>query len=309
MPARYSNLDPTHRPHRLGAVLRWAVWDRLTGRRRIAPAGLPAPAVAADLERLRGSDPSPRLTWIGHSSFLLSLAGAHVLIDPVFSPRIGRVYERHGRAGLQPPQLPPVTAVLLSHNHYDHLDLPSLRALAPGAPIVAPLGLGSWLRRRGFAASERGWWETVELGPLRVTLVPARHWSRRTPFDTNRTWWCGFVVEGGGRAVYHSGDTADFAGFALIAHRFPALDAALLPIGAYAPAWFMASNHLNPEEAGRAFLTLGATSLVPMHWGAFQLTDEPLSEPIERLRAWWQREGSASGRTLREMAVGETVGV
>jgi L-ascorbate metabolism protein UlaG (beta-lactamase superfamily) len=314
MARRFTNPDPADRPHGFGTTFRWGVWDRLTGRRRIAPPGPPAPRVAPDLARVQAPAEEPRLTWIGHSSFLVSLAGRHVLVDPVFGRWIGPAptrrisFPRHGEPGLLPSQLPPLAAVLISHNHYDHLDLPSLRALPAAVPLLVPLGLGRWFRRHGFpAVRELGWWDEIDIGPLAVTFVPARHWSRRTFWDTNRSWWGGFVIAAGGRAVYHAGDSATFPGFAEIGRRFPRLDAALLPIGGYEPRWFMASAHMDPDEAGRAFLATGARCLVPLHWGAFQLTDEPLAEPAARLRAWWERDGPRDGRVLRVMAVGETV--
>lgn len=283
------------------------MWDRLTGRRQIAPAGPPAPRVEPDLELIRSPSPEPRVSWIGHSSFLVSLGGEHVLIDPVFSRRVGWLYPRHGAPGLSVEQLPPLAAVLVSHNHYDHLDAPSLAALRQPLPAIVPLGLAGWFRRRGFReVCELGWWQATEVGSLSVTLVPARHWSHRVPGDVNRSLWGGFVIEGAGAALYHAGDTADFLGLAEIGRRFPNLTAALLPIGGYEPAWFMGSNHLSPEEAGRAFLALGARHLVPMHWGAFQLTDESLAEPAERIRAWWRREGPQDGRRLHLLQVGET---
>jgi L-ascorbate metabolism protein UlaG (beta-lactamase superfamily) len=151
-----------------------------------------------------------------------------------------------------------------------------------------------------------GWWQAANVGSLKIHFVPARHWSRRRIADTNRSWWGGFVVEGAGARVYHAGDTAAFDGFREIRRRFPALDAALLPVGAYSPAWFMEHNHLNPEQAGEAFLESGARMLVPMHWGTFQLTDEPLCEPAERIRGWWRESGSADGRSIWLPAVGET---
>ncbi len=307
VPRRFSNLDPRHRPQGFSAVLRWGVWDRLSGRRQIAPPGPPAPRVEPDLALIHSTAPEPRLTWIGHSSFLVSLGGEHVLIDPVFSRRIGWLYRRHGEPGLGVGRLPPLTAVLVSHNHYDHLDTPSLAALRRPLPAIVPLGLGRRLARLGFEdVRELGWWQAAEFGSLRVTLVPARHWSHRVPLDTNRSLWGGFVVERAGVAIYHAGDTADFAGFEEIGRRFPDLAAALLPIGGYEPGWFMGSNHMSPEEAGRSFLALGARHLVPMHWGAFQLTDESLCEPAERLRRWWDREGPREGRRLHLLAVGET---
>ncbi|RMH16450.1 MAG: MBL fold metallo-hydrolase [Acidobacteria bacterium] len=289
------------------AVVRWGIVDRLTGRRRRTPPGPGAPRVEPDLGRILVADGRPRLTWIGHAGFLLAAAGWNVLIDPVFSMRIGAFYRRYVPPGLAPSQLPAIDVLLISHAHYDHLDAPSVGALDRRVAVVVPEGLGRWFRRRGFArVQELRWWERVDLGPLAITLTPARHWSKRTPFDTNRKLWGGFVVKGGGLSVYHAGDTAMGEHFVELAARFPALDAALLPIGAYDPPWFMEYNHMSPEQAGEAFLTLGARRLVPMHWGSFRLTDEPLAEPAERLRAWWQRRAPA-GRELALLEVGRTL--
>ena len=308
MSRRYANLDPRHVPHGFREVFRWAVLDRLTGRRRVAPAGAPAPRVAPDLEAIHFDGGTPRATWIGHSSVLVTLASKAVLIDPVFSGRIARVIRRHGEAGLQAVDLPEIAAVLVSHNHYDHLDEPSIRRISRNVPVLAPAGLGRWFRRRGFTrVTEMEWWQRHEIGPVAITFVPARHWSRRVPWDTNRSWWGGYVLEGGGATVYHAGDSAWFDGFRLIAERFPSIDLALLPIGAYAPAWFMGQHHMNPEEALDALALLRPRSFVPIHWGAFQLTDEPLQEPIERLkRAWMERKPAAR---LHLLSVGETLDI
>ena len=181
---------------------------------------------------------------------------------------------------------------MVTHNHYDHLDAGVYRSLREQVTVVAPQGMGRWMRRRGCTrVIELEWWQQAEVGGLRITLVPACHWSRRGIFDTNRALWGGYVVEGGGHSVYHSGDTASFDGFREIGRRFPELDAAMLPIGGYQPPWFMEHYHLNPEHAGRAFIELGARRLVPMHWGSLQLTDESLCEPIDRMRSWWQTSG------------------
>lgn len=308
MARRFRNLDPAHRPRNFREVFRWGVTDRLSGRRRKAPPGPPAPRVEPDLDLVRAPGGPARLTWIGHASFLATLGGESVLVDPVFSSRLGLLYRRHGEPGLTPEQLPPLAALLVSHNHYDHFDAPSCRAVGPEVPVIVPLELGRWFHRRGHAeVTELDWWRSTDVGALTVTLVPARHWSRRGIGDVNRTLWGGFVVEGGGAAVYFACDTAEFAGFAEIGRRFPALTAAVLPIGGYEPAWFMEHNHMNPEQAGRAFLALGARHLVPAHWGAYQLTDEPLAEPAARLGAWWRRHGPGDGRRLHLPAVGESV--
>lgn len=306
MRTRYANLDPRHKPHGAWEVFRWSVLDRLSGRRRVAPPGPPAPWVVSDPLAIRREGSGLRVTWIGHASFLASLSGASMLIDPVFSQRIASVIPRHGRAGLRLADLPALDALLITHNHYDHLDAPSVRALRRDLPVFAPAGLGSWFRRLGFSrVTEMLWWDRAQLGPVAITFVPARHWSRRRIGDTNRSAWGGFVVEGREGTLYHAGDTGWFDGFAAIAERFPAIDLALLPIGAYAPAWFMEPHHMNPVQAVDALLTLRARAMVPMHWGAFQLTDEPLLEPIERLqRAWNARRPSAS---LHVLAVGETL--
>lgn len=307
MSFRFQNVDPAHRFHNFEAVLRWGIWDRLTGRRRIAPPGPPAPAVEPDLELIRRRD-GLRLTWIGHASFLGTLGGARFLVDPVFSRRVGVFYPRYGRPGFPLRELPPVDLLLVTHAHYDHLDEPTVRRLPRTTPVVVPLGLGRWFRRRGFAdVTELERWQCIEAGGLRVTLTPSRHWSRRGVADFNRKLWGGFVLEAGGRRVYHAGDSGYCRSFAEIGRRFPEIDAALLPIGAYAPAWFMEPNHMNPEQAGRAFLDLDARHFVPMHWGAFQLTDEPISEPAKRVRTWWASHAPDDGRRLRLLAVGETV--
>ena len=305
MGARFRNLDPAHTPHGVRDVFRWGVLDRLTGRRRVAPAGEPAPRVVADVEAIHRADGVPRITWIGHASFLATISSASFLVDPVFSKAIARFVPRHGEAGLAASDLPKLAAVLVSHNHYDHLDAPSIRALPRDTPVVAAAGLARWFSRRGFTrVTELNWWERATAGPLSITFVPARHWSRRSLGDTNKTAWGGFVVEAGGTTLYHAGDTGWFTGFAEIAARFPRIDVALLPIGAYAPAWFMGQHHMNPEEAIEALSVLGARAMVPMHWGAFQLTDEPLAEPVQRLRRAWELKQPAA--RLHVMAVGET---
>jgi L-ascorbate metabolism protein UlaG (beta-lactamase superfamily) len=286
---RFTNPDPDHRPHGAAAVFRWAIGDRLRGRRKPRPPGPPAPFAAPDLTRIHSDCEHHWLLWIGHASFLGCLGGRRFLIDPVFSRHAGFFYRRHLAPPLTLDQLPSVGAVMVTHNHYDHLDASVFRALPPEVPVVVPQGLGGWMRRHGRRrVEELRWWQRIDVDGLSMTLVPACHWSRRGLFDTNRSLWGGFVVTAGGQSVYHAGDTAAGRHFADIGQRFPHLDAAMLPIGGYHPAWFMEHHHLNPEQAGEAFLDLGARRLVAMHWGTFQLTDEPLSEPADRILGWWR---------------------
>jgi L-ascorbate metabolism protein UlaG (beta-lactamase superfamily) len=305
---RFVNLDGTG-PSSFRTVFRWAVLDKIAGRRRTSPARAPMARVEPDRALLE-VPPRPgapaRLTWLGHASFLIQLDGVSLLVDPALRERIFGGIRRNVAPGLCLEELPPIDAALVTHGHYDHLDLPSLKGV--GAKVIAGLGTSRALRGAGLPCHELGWWETLEVGAVRVTFVPAQHWSRRGLRDVNRSLWGGFVVEGAGAAVYHAGDTALFEGFREIGARFPSLDAALLPIGAYDPAWFMERQHMNPEQALEAFQTLGARSMVAMHFGTFKLTDEPLDEPPLRLEAARVRLGIPAGQ-VKVPAVGETLEV
>ena len=294
-PARFLNVDGSA-PQPFSAVFKWAVVDRLLGRRRTGPLGSPAPRVALDpalVKRPPGVGQPARLTWIGHASWLIQLDDVSLLIDPIFSESIGPGVKRFVPPALPAEQLPRIDAQLVSHNHRDHLDLPSLRAV--GSPIVAGLGLADFFAKDKLPCTELEWWGETRVGQVTIRFVPSQHWSRRGLNDGNATLWGGFVIEGSSARLYHSGDTAYFDGFTEIGRRAGPIDAALLPIGAYDPAWFMSKQHMNPEEAVRAYSDLGARHFVAMHWGTFKLTDEPLDEPPARLAsAWQQREFDAA---------------
>jgi L-ascorbate metabolism protein UlaG (beta-lactamase superfamily) len=303
---RFTNLDGST-PVGLGAVLRWGVWDRVTGKRRASPDRAPVAHVKADaawLARPPGPGAPARVTWLGHASFLVQLDGVSLLVDPALGKNIFGGIDRNVPAGLDLGELPPIDAVLVSHSHYDHLDLPTLQAVE--APIVAGLGLEPYFRARQLRATELGWWQETRVGDVTITFVPAQHWSRRGLFDTNETLWGGFVIEGSAATVYHAGDSALFDGFAEIGARFPAIDLALLPVGAYDPGWFMLRQHMDPEQALQAFEDVGARVMVPMHWGTFKLADEPLDEPPRRLEAERQRRRLPPER-VRVLAVGATI--
>jgi L-ascorbate metabolism protein UlaG (beta-lactamase superfamily) len=298
---RFKNLDGSG-PNPGSAVFRWAVLDKLTGRRRSSPQRAEVPVVQPDVARL-SRPPAPgepaRLTWIGHASWLVQLDGVSLLIDPVFPERISGLIRRNVPAALQPRDLPRIDATLITHSHYDHYDTFSVRAA--GARAIVGTGLSV-----GVPSVELGWWDADVVRGVRVTYVPSQHWSRRGLFDANETLWGGFVIEGKSARIYHAGDTAYFEGFKQIGARFPDIDAALLPIGAYDPPWFMERQHMNPEQAVQAFVDLGAKNFVAMHWGTFKLTDEPLEEPPQRLRADWARRALPAG-ALRIPAIGETI--
>lgn len=305
---RYVNLDGSS-PRGLSAILRWTVWDRIAGNRRHSPDRAPIPTVQPDLAALAtppASGEPARVTWLGHATFLIQLDGVSLLTDPALMPSITGGIPRNVPPGVPVEKLPRIDAVLVSHSHYDHLDLPTIEKV--GAPVIAGLGLERFFRDRHLFATELGWWSEARVGPVKITFVPSQHWSRRGLFDTNRTLWGGFVIQGSRATIYHSGDTAYFEGFKQIAAKFPQLDAALLPIGAYDPAWFMSTMHLDPEQALQAFADLGATTFVAMHWGTFKLADEPLDEPPVRLEAERVRRGLPKER-VRVLAIGEPIAV
>jgi L-ascorbate metabolism protein UlaG (beta-lactamase superfamily) len=301
-PGRFEHLAST--PARGPAdMLRWKVVDAVLGRNRKDPGGFATPARAYDRALVHGDAPS--LTWIGHASFLICLGGVRALVDPIFSARLGPI-RRLSPPGIPLEELPRVDLVLITHNHRDHLDAPSVRRLGPAPRYVCPLGNGAWLADAGAKdITELDWWQKTRIGDLEVTLVPSRHWSMRLPWDKNEALWGGYVLRSAQGTAYHSGDTAYFDGFTEIARREGPIDWALLPIGAYEPRWFMESQHVSPEEAVQAAVDLGARQMVAMHWGTFKLTDEPLAEPPERARAAWRRHGLDPER-LWVLDIGET---
>jgi N-acyl-phosphatidylethanolamine-hydrolysing phospholipase D len=258
------------------------------------------------------------------------VGGLNLLTDPVFSSRASPV-PWAGPSRLNPPgialeDLPPIDVVLLSHDHYDHLDAPSVRALrercGDDLTWVTPLGFADWFARRGIQrVAELDWWQhaTVPLaagrGSLRVTATPAQHWCRRGPRLAGRLWSSfALNVEGDGAAgsVFFAGDSGYCPAFAEIGERHGPFDLSLVPIGAYEPRWFMEAAHMNPEEAVQTWTDLGGRgALAGMHWGTFILTDEPVLEPPERTRAAWAERGlstadlwlPAHGQTMRRRAV------
>jgi L-ascorbate metabolism protein UlaG (beta-lactamase superfamily) len=308
MPPRagpFVNTDGTG-PVPFSKVFKW-MSGRLTGERRSTPAHAPMRRVEPDVAAL-ATPPEPgeaaRLTWLGHASWLVQLDGVSLLIDPALKPAIGYMIKRNVEPGLAIAQLPRIDASLVTHNHYDHLDLPTL--VPVGAPVVAGLGNARHFSGTKLPVRELDWWESAPVGAVRVTYVPSQHWSRRGLADVNQSLWGGFIVQGTTATLYHSGDTAYFNGFAEIGRRFPGIDAAMLPIGAYDPAWFMERQHMNPEQAVRAFLDLGAKRFFAMHWGTFKLTDEPLLEPPERLKKEWVAKQLDPAR-MGLLDVGQTV--
>jgi L-ascorbate metabolism protein UlaG (beta-lactamase superfamily) len=233
------------------------------------------------------------LTWIGHSTFLIRLPGLTILTDPVFSARCSPVQfagpKRVRAPGIALADLPHIDLVLLSHNHYDHLDLLSLRALrrhSPGMRVVTPLGNAAYLGKKGIPGGiELDWWQEATVHGAHVTVTPARHFSARTLRDRNEMLWGGLFVNYKGTKLFFAGDTGYTKYFAEIRHRLGAPDLAMLPIGAYEPRWMMGPVHMNPADAVQAMIDLHAKRAVGMHFGTFQLTAEQIDAPERDLKA------------------------
>ena len=302
----FQNNDPGFEPKRLTDVLRW----RLDAMRQGLPPrpSSPIPTTAADLGFIQanaGAAQQPAVTWIGHATVLAQLGGLSLLTDPIFSERASPLSfigpKREQPPGVALPDLPHIDLVLVSHNHYDHLDLPSCRALAAqrgGSPLfIVPLGLGAWFQAEGMArVVELDWWQSQIVQGVEVMLLPAHHWSARGLTDRMQTLWGGFAVFAPNCQLFYAGDTGYSRDFVRIRERLAerqqphqggGFDIALIPIGAYAPRWFMKDQHVNVEEALRIHTDLGAKRSLGVHWGTFELTDEALDEPpreLERLR-------------------------
>lgn len=264
---------------------------RLTSRRTTWPDRRGIPPAPAPPERVEGTH--LRVTMVNHATVLLQTAGLNILTDPVWSERVSPVTwagpRRMKDPGLRFEDLPPIDVVVVSHNHYDHLDIATLRRLAEAhSPrILVPLGNLALLEKYGIPGGiELDWWDSVELSPdVRATLTRCQHWSSRGTCDRFATLWGGFAFETPGGFVYYSGDTGLGTFYEEVVARFGSPRLALLPIGAYEPRWFMQAAHQNPAEAVQAHQILGAQASLAVHWGTFQLSDEGMDKPVEDLDA------------------------
>jgi len=274
------------------------LWDvivwRLRSERAAWPAAAPLAAAARPVPRVDGA--ALRATWVGHATVLLQTAGLNVLTDPIWSERAFMV-DWAGPRRVAPPgiafeDLPPIDLVVVTHNHYDHLDLPTLRRLHEAHDPLVVMALGNDALLLDAIPSLKlrtlDWWQSVDLGAGRgVHAVPVHHWSRRTAFDRNKALWSGFVLATPGGNVYVAGDTGlwDGAFFREAAARFGAFRLALLPIGAYAPRWFMKDQHIDPAEAVQVHELLRARTTLAVHYRTFQLSDEAIDQPERELAA------------------------
>jgi N-acyl-phosphatidylethanolamine-hydrolysing phospholipase D len=272
------------------------LWKALTG----AHAAVEFPRQDNDGGALRSTPAGPTLTWIGHATFLVQLDGLNVLTDPQFSERASPFSfagpRRLNAPGLAFEDLPPIHVVVISHDHYDHLDRASVQRLAAThRPLfLVPLRMKAWFASIGITegVEELDWWQSRRVGEVTVTCTPVQHWSARTPFDMNERLWAGWSVAGRDRRLYFAGDTGFWEpGFREVGTRLGPFDVALVAIGAYEPPVIMRMTHTTPEEALALFTAVRARTFVAMHWGTFDLADEPIDEPPRRLREAATRQG------------------
>ncbi|AWB45997.1 MBL fold metallo-hydrolase [Paenibacillus sp. CAA11] len=306
---RYSNLDNVSTDKTLKQFRQW----REERRSKKKDYSFVIPNMPPELEFLRSNREEPTITWIGHSTFFIQYEGLNIITDPVWAPRMG-LQRRLGTPGVPIGEVPQIDLILISHSHYDHMHVSSIRRLyGSETRVIVPAGLKRKMERKGFSrCQELNWWEDITFGNLKLSFVPTQHWTRRTPFDTNTSHWGGFVLEGIGEhregrppVIYFAGDSGYFKGFEEIGSRF-AIDVALLPIGAYEPEWFMTSQHTTPEEALQAFVDVKAKLMIPMHYGTFRLADDTAREALDRLEEDRKRR-NISEESIRVMIHGETL--
>jgi N-acyl-phosphatidylethanolamine-hydrolysing phospholipase D len=243
-----------------------------------------------DLVRIKNPDSDQiQITWVGHSTFLIQMDGVNVLTDPIFNSR-SSPFSFGGVKRLVPPglrfeDLPRIHAVLISHNHYDHLDEQTVERLGNKPKYFVPLGLSRWFEKRGIDnLIELDWWQSFSSKGLKFDCVPVQHFSGRTPFDRNKTLWSGWIVEGGKRKIFFAADTGYSPVFKEIGERFGPVRVSLIPIGASRPRWFMKPVHVDPPEAVRIHQDTNSRQSIASHWGTFKMSDESLAEPLVYLQ-------------------------
>jgi N-acyl-phosphatidylethanolamine-hydrolysing phospholipase D len=286
----FRNTNPDFR--RPSAWTRWSFVVRRLWTSSIAPRSFAAPRIFNDSAILRAGHLNPSITWIGHSTLLVQMDGTNILTDPQWSERASPVSwggpRRLSSPGLAFEDLPRIEFVLISHDHYDHLDLNTVKRLAEAHDplFLVPLGLKAWFADNGMRrVEELDWWQEREYRGVRFVCVPAQHFSQRTLWDGNKRLWASWAVLSAKRKFYFAGDTGYFGGFKEAGQRLGPFDLAAIPIGAYVPPEIMKAVHTTPEEAVQAFIDLDARTLLGIHWGTFDLAEEPLDEPPQRLLA------------------------
>lgn len=308
----FRNVHPTE-PR--GSFWKWQ-WERWRkGLPKTPPGGYRFEVLEPDVPFLKANGRDTTVTWIGHATLLIQAGGVNILTDPHLGERASPV-SFAGPKRVVPPavsfeELPRIDLVLISHNHYDHLDEGTVKRLASsrnGPPLfLVPLGVKDWFQAREIDnVREMDWWETDDVLGLSIHFVPTQHWSARSPFDRNETLWGAWVVESHGFRFFFCGDAGYSDHFREIARKFDSFDLAAIPIGAYEPRWFMKAAHINPAEAVKVHRELESRFSIAIQWGTFVLSDEPLDEPPVRLAEALADAGVDPGRFVA-LRHGETI--
>ena len=263
------------------------IYKWITDKNRNKPTPYNFEMVSPNFEIINRENKSKSVTWIGHATFLYQNQQLNILTDPHLTLRASPFSfagpKRYTKPGMTFEQLPKIDVVTISHNHYDHLDIKTVKRIAkdnPDAIFLVPLGLKRWFLNRSIQnVVELDWWENYEVNGTIITFTPVQHWSSRTLFDRNKSLWGGWYFKNKFHTLIHLGDTGYTNDFKEIQKRLGSVDFALIPVGAYDPRWFMKFSHMNPAEATQAFIDLDAKKAIGMHWGCFILTDEPVTEP------------------------------
>lgn len=305
----FQNLNPSAKSQGLGMVLYWKLGNFFKSLPSVEPSDYKIETTLNKGELLQKNSKNLSVTWIGHATVLIQLDGQNILTDPIWSERCSPVSfagpKRYTAPGISMDHLPPIHIVIISHNHYDHLDLPTLKELETRFKPTFFVGLknGKLLKEEGIQnVIEMDWWNVKLERDIKITFTPTQHFSGRGLFDREETLWGSYILEGSKETVYFAGDTGYFPQFKEIGKKFPNIDIAILPIGAYEPRWFMKPIHMNPEDSYQAFLDLNAKYLLPMHYNTFVLTDEALDEPLVKTKSFFE----ANRNKLLDLKIGES---
>lgn len=309
---KFQNLNPGIQAPGFMELLKWQTTRLFSSRPSLDPKDYIISTYPNDGTSIRNNKDNFSITWIGHATVLVQIEGINILTDPIWSERCSPVSfagpKRYTNPGLTLDQLPKIDLVIISHNHYDHMDTPTLLQLEKKFKPLFIVGLKNreFLIREGLErVMELDWWEATKFSSLDIFFTPTQHTSARGIFDRDKTLWGSFVIKGVYHSVYFAGDTGYFPEFKLIGDKFNGIDYAILPIGAYEPRWFMKPVHMNPEESIQAFLDLRSKFLVPIHYHTFVLTDEGLDEPLIKTRKLFS-DLNAEDKNLLQLSIGET---